>query len=179
MSGSGIDVEITGDFKDTELMLSSLLEAVSPLTMTRFMMEQMTPYLEGRAATRFTSEGDDVVGSWAPLKPATEAIRQSKGFPPSHPINKRTGQLEDFILHGGKDFETTADAATMFMPGYGTGVSSDLMDKLTTAQMGKSYPSTVARPVIGLDETDLAAALTMLGFWVQEKVVARTGGVIA
>jgi len=54
--------------------------------------EYLEEYFLRKTAERFWAEkGPD--GKWAPLKRSTQAIRLSLGYPPAHPILKRTGRL--------------------------------------------------------------------------------------
>ncbi len=126
------------------------------------------PFLRGRARDRFANEGDDAVGKWVPLAPATQQIRMSQGFGSAHPINKRTGALEDYILSTPSKVTPFPGFASMRFPGIGT--SGELNKKLTTAQFGKPAESgrraVPRRPVLGLSPTDYAFMLGGLKMYV-------------
>lgn len=117
-----------------------------------FLEDIVEPYISERIARRFYGEGDDVSGPWAPLKRTTEAIRSAKGFPPAHPINVRTSMMENFLTtNRGTVRSSTVDASLT----HPDASKDPLMDqKIRAAQGGKSYPRTVPRPVIGLNEFD-------------------------
>lgn len=170
---AGIEAEIVGDFAQTEAMLSALMYSTTSTHMMGFLIERETPYLKERAIQRFHNEGDDAVGMWAPLKEATKNIRSSMGFSPDHPINVRTGGLEDFITKGEPEVMATGNVAVLMMPGPSSG---HMLDKLRVAQIGSDVPNTVPRPVVGLDHSDLVATLTMFAFNLQEDIVKNLPG---
>src|SRR3954453_12601525 len=87
--------------------------------MEAWLAADIGPYLAKRAGERFAQEGDDVVGAWAPLKPATVAIRQFSNYPVSgeHPINRRSGELENWVVQGGWRAYPTNYGAAMQYPG--------------------------------------------------------------
>lgn len=120
-----------------------------------------------RAAQRFAGEGDDVSGKWAPLLPATQEIRSRGEWPvgPTSPINKRTGELEDYITKSDAQVVAHSLGATMTYPKPTTRKS--ISQKMKTAQQGRSIPRTVPRPVLGLNERDLSAVLLGLAFHVR------------
>lgn len=137
-----------------------------------FMRAAMLPYLQRRARERFSREGDDVSGSWLPLSEATNEIRVREGFPGEHPINQRTHELYNWITHGTTPvIRGGNDWATLDWPGPQPNPA--LYEKLTTAQRGKSggrgkdkykgnFGPTPARPVIGINQRDAAAAISVL-----------------
>jgi hypothetical protein len=120
---------------------------------------EVTPYLQNRARARFEMEGDDVSGPWAPLTDATVAIRESAGFPGDHPINVRTGEMERFITGSRPTFAANPDAMMIF-PGQDP--VGKTYYKVQVAQKGTDVPPTPARPVIGIDEADLAYVLATI-----------------
>jgi len=140
--------------------LTDLAVLLSPVGMTAFLGGQVGPYLARRAGERFQSEGDDVTGPWAPLKPATVQIRESQGYPGDHPINRRTGELEEWVVQGGWDAYPQGIGATLRFPGKTP--QGELRSKVETAQKGKGYPSTVARPVLGINERDMLFVIAAL-----------------
>lgn len=151
----GMTVDVGGD---VEAKLNSLDTAISPAALMRFLGFKVDPYIRTRADARFRNEGDDVTGHWAPLSSATVRIREDLGFPGEHPINKRTGELEDLITQHRSLVAAFAGGASLIAPG--SQPTGELADKLRRAQAGdeKAPP----RPVLGMNEQDLAAVLTML-----------------
>jgi len=143
---------------DVEARLNALDTAVSPMALMRFLGFQVDPYIRSRAGARFNSEGDDVSGEWAPLSSATVRIRESLGFPGEHPINRRTGELEDFITQHRSLVVAIGGGASLVAPG--SQPTGELRDKLERAQQGDDRAP--ARPVLGMNEQDLAAVLTLL-----------------
>lgn len=162
---AGISISIVGDSTGVQAMLMHLQSKLSPPSLGAFLLTQVDPYLRTRAEQRFQSEGDDVSGSWLPLRPATQLIRQMQGYGPDSPINRRTGELEDYILNTPSAVAVHAMGSTLTYPGNAP--SGELADKMTTAQAGRNFPSTVARPVLGVNGNDLAAVLVMMALEIQ------------
>lgn len=160
-----IDIQVIGDTAGVQAMLTHLQAKLFPPNVATWLMTRVDPFLRVRAGDRFANEGDDVVGKWAPLKPATETIRMNSGYGPSHPINRRTGELENYIVHSGGGVTVHPAGATLTFPG--SPASGELEDKVRTAQSGRSVPNTVPRPVLGLNTRDLAAILTMLALEIE------------
>lgn len=144
-----------------------LIVLTSPNGMMSFLHTVIGPYLSKRAGERFASEGDDVTGPWAPLKEATIRIRETEGFA-AGPINRRTGELENWVVQGGWNAYPTGFGASMRYPGREP--SGELRRKVETAQKGRVYPSTEPRPVLGVNEADLLFTLTALGTAFEEAV---------
>jgi hypothetical protein len=144
-------------------MLEHLETKISPLGLTAWMEADVDPWLRQRARDRFTNEGDDVSGPWTPLSPYTQMIRSQMGYGPDHPINVRTGELENYITSAGNVFETGV-GVILETPG-GT-VQPDMAVKITTAQQGSSFPVTPPRPVLGVNERDLEAIMVTLANWI-------------
>lgn len=161
MSTTNLFIEV--DDVSLEGVLTKLTTVLSYVGMTLFFEEKVEPYLRGRAVERFAGQGDSAVGgSWKPLLPATQSIRESLGYGATSPINKRTGTLESFITESnGLAVELAGEGSQFTYPGADP-TDSELIDKLMTAQEGRAYPATVARPVLGLDETDLAYVTSAL-----------------
>lgn len=159
-------VHIVIDAKRVDALLARLDTALSPLGIAQFMKVSVDTWIRRRVKDRFASEGDDAVGAWLPLSPTTREIRAAHGFPPDGPINVRTGQLEEYITQGAIERITpTSYGASYVYPELGFG--GELRTKYDTAQRGKPHPRTVARPVIGLSERDLAYVLSALGMWIR------------
>ncbi|QEM40907.1 MAG: head-to-tail connector protein [Phage AS32] len=151
--------------RDVARSLDNLIGLLSPVGATAFLGAHMGPYLSRRAKERFESEGDDVSGVWAPLKPVTIQMRHAQGFE-AGPINRRTGELENWVVRGGWNAYPTALGASMQYPAKKP--AGELRKKVQTAQKGKEYPNTVARPVLGVNEADLIFFQTSLMFAVGE-----------
>ena len=163
-----IDVQIIGDQRGVDHMLNRLEIVLSPVGLEAFLLSTVEPWLQERAQNRFDSEGDDVVGTWAPLKPATVNMRQERGYGGAHPINRRTGDLEEYIVDSPARITELPSGAVLTTPG--NKATGELADKVETAQIGRDYPNTVPRPVLGMNETDLAFVLGSLAKFVQESV---------
>lgn len=151
-------IQVFYEDAEVEALLSRLDVLLSPAALAEFFLGGLVePYLLSRIENRFDEEGDDVTGGWAPLKEATQAIRASQGYGAAHPINKRTGEMYNHLMHGGNKTPMPF-GASMEIPDrepYG-----DLYDKIVTAQMGKER--TVPRPVLGMNITDLSVVLMEL-----------------
>ncbi|MFD8340567.1 hypothetical protein ACFV42_49525, partial [Streptomyces solisilvae] len=106
----------------------------------------------------------DVSGKWLPLQDYTQQVRQAAGYGAEHPINKRTGELENFLTDSGWDIIAAGGFSQLTFPGnMPTGKEAT---KLMTAQIGTQHPSTPARPVLGMNEVDLAYVLAALSTYV-------------
>lgn len=164
-----IDFQIVGDRTGVQEMLNHVDSALSPVGLGLFLHGAIAPHLKRRAASRFKGEGDDAVGKWAPLEESTILIREGYGFPPG-PINRRTGELENYIVNGGSDVKSVPGMSTLTYPDPNKARGPHLSKKVQTAQMGKpgrSGKPTPRRPVLGMNETDLAAVMTKLAIHVQ------------
>ena len=161
-----IDIEMRGDAHQVDAMLAYLSSALGgPMLMAY--MATVGEYVQERARSRFSSEGDDVSGPWHPLTQVTQNIRASYGFPAASPINKRTGELEAYITQSTYSVTPFALGATVTYPGGRPSGKRSLREKMKTAQEGRSHPATLARPVLGLNERDLLYVLTSLAFMIQ------------
>lgn len=149
-------------------MLETIDSALSPVGLAAFLYGSVGPWVKERAETRFRNEGDDVVGKWAPLAETTVTIRESYGFGGDHPINKRTGELEEYITQGQVAVTAGLGEASLKFPANEP-KSPSLRTKVKTAQQGRSSPNTPARPVLGLGERDLGVVMTMLAFHVENE----------
>jgi hypothetical protein len=163
-----IDIELTGDASYVTKMLLSLEAKLSPNGLTGFLGVTVFPYLLGRAKQRFQNEGDDVVGKWAPLAPATELIRTAQGFSPAHPINKRTGELENYITQGSISSSVLQNPMGAVLTHPSAPPAGKLASKVRTAQRGdpKFARGVPARPVLGMNESDLSFVMIELAFYV-------------
>lgn len=162
-----IDIEMVGDSAQVQRMLSYLNGLFSPPGMSAFLAATVGPYLESRARDRFMSEGDDVSGVWAPLESSTEEVRARYQVGASGPINRRTGELEDYITGQGWGLTAHALGATLQFP-KNPPRSQAVREKMTAAQTGRTSPPTVPRPVLGVNERDLAFVVTSLAFLIEK-----------
>lgn len=161
-----IDFEIVGTERGVQQMLDAIDSSLSPVGLAAFLYGPVGNWIKQRAADRFKEEGDDVTGRWAPLQQATVEIREGMGFEGEHPINKRTGELEAYITQGEIGVVTSPGVGVLKYP-QNEPASSGLREKMKTAQQGRANPSTVARPVLGMNENDLSHILVMLALHVQ------------
>lgn len=155
----GVGVEVHVDSASVELLLTRLETALSPLGLGVY-MEGVDEYLRGRIRSRFASEGDDVSGPWAALKEATVTMREEAGYPGDHPINRRTGEMYDYLTSGPARITLSSMGASYQLPSGGSALAQE---KVAVAQRGSAGPPTVPRPVLGMNEKDLAVLLTMFG----------------
>lgn len=160
-----IRVVIEGDFAGVRMMVDDLVEKLSPAGMAMYLTQIMDPFLRERARERFANEGDNAVGPWLALKDATQRIRESQGFGPSGPINRRTGALERYILGTPGSFASEGIASTLTFPGRPPS-GAYLETKVLTAQEGKARPRTPRRPVLGVGATDMAFFQTSLSIYI-------------
>lgn len=133
-----------------------------------WMRGDLHDHLVDRTADRFANEGDDMSGPWAPLTAGTEAIRARRGFPPAHPINVRTHDLQRFLL-GAQGNVVGAGTWQFIWPGDPP--SGELMDKMETAQLGRANPRTVARPVVGLGVSDYNDIMDSLAAFLVDGII--------
>lgn len=136
----------------------------SGMLASAFLSGPVAEFLQERARRRFAAEGDDAVGKWAPLKEATVNIRLSQNYGGEHPINRRTGELERWVVDGGWNAYPTSYGAEMAYPG--SIPTGELLEKVQVAQRGDDRA--VARPVLGLTDTDLIAATIMFADFISE-----------
>ena len=170
-----IDFEIVGNKLGVQAMLERVDSALSPIGMAEFLGLAIGPWIKARAQDRFDREGDDVSGKWLPLSDTTVEIRENMGFSGAHPINRRTGELEEYVTQGSIGIINGPGVSTLRYPNKPPATKS-LREKMTTAQKGRSHPNTPPRRVLGLNERDLMHTLTMLAFHVQGRgVTARDG----
>jgi len=157
---SPIVLDVIVDTVQVEAALLTLSQRLD-VGMVAWMQNDLVDHLQERARNRFASGGDDASGPWAPLRPATVAIRGSLGFPPSGPINIRTHDLYNYIVgdNGSVSYSAGWTLSWPNLPG-----DKDTNDKLQTAQRGKPSPNTTDRPVVALgpgDYTNIMANLAV------------------
>lgn len=155
-------VDITVEDADFKAAMALLGFRTSPAGIAGFLYTAIDPYVRMRASQRFAGEGDDVTGNWHPLTRATELMRAQKGFPPSHPINVRSGKMRHHIVDIPGDVKPNPIGAVLQHPRPGDPLT---MLKIETAQRGKSRPRTPARPVLGYNENDMLFITSTLAAW--------------
>jgi hypothetical protein len=163
-------LEVEVHQSSVEALLTRLDTALSPPAIASFLGGPVEEYLQQRVRDRFANEGDDVVGRWAPLKPATQMIRSQEGYGAEGPINRRTDALMDYIVGTPGNATPHGLGATLTYPG--TPPRGETRTKVQTAQAGKAFPRTEPRPVLGMNEEDLASVLTLLSIYVGEAIYA-------
>lgn len=163
---------------DVEALLTRVSSALSPVALAEFLTADVAPFLGARAQERFKSEGDAASGKWQPLTAHTQAIRawgaQTQGWAigPDHPINKRTGELEDYITSGNGKTIPWGTGTSLLYPDPSR-ASGEIPQKVQTAQKGRTNPRTPPRPVLAVNEIDLAFVLRKL---FDHIVVTHMGG---
>lgn len=160
-----VDLHYQVDDKSVETLFADLYAVLAPPAIGAFLGSTIDPYLRQRAQERFQSEGDDVVGAWLPLTSATQKIRASQGYGSAHPINHRTGKLEAYITESPNQISVHSLGATLTLPGNRP--TGEMKRKVETAQVGKVYPNTPARPVLGMNERDLAFTMSALELYIR------------
>lgn len=162
------EVIIIGVDHGVQAMMLRMEAALSPVSVGGFLEATVDPYIQGRAKARFASEGDDVSGKWLPLQEVTQKIRADSGFGAAHPINVRTGELEQYITGTPGGVVPNAAGATLTSPG--SAPTGELLKKVQTAQAGQNSPNTAPRPVMGVNATDLSVILADLSKFIVTRV---------
>lgn len=158
-----IPLIIQTDITVPERQLNAAKRAVSSPYLAEFLETLAHQSILERLKNRFASEGDDASGPWAPLTDATASFRKSQGFPEYHPINVRTGGFRDWILGDRPDVRLLGlGGASYTFPGGTLGHGQDIDEKFTTAQKGRTSPSTPARPVVAINARDTVEVTALL-----------------
>lgn len=171
MVAGSVQFIVDVDKKNVEEMLTRVTLALSDVGIASFLHGSVGPWLQKRTEDRFRAEGDDVSGKWLPLESYTQQVRQAAGYGAEHPINRRTGEMEAYLTGGGWDVLSAGGFSELTYPGNLPNAME--ATKVSTAQMGLSYPSTPARPVLGMNEVDLAYVLAALSTYVALGVARR------
>lgn len=171
--GDGLDIKVTILSKPVMDALTRMASRTSSGGLGLFMRDQVHPLMVKRIKDRFSTEGDLAVGKWAELTYATSRIREWKGYGAFHPINKRTGAMEDFLTSSFMLTTQGGAGARLKIPGSTGG--AEMAKKIATAQGGGSGQSsrmsgpnrnTPARPVLALDAIDAVVIGKALFEWV-------------
>lgn len=155
---------MTLDPTQVDALFLELNRNLSDAGLVDFMETIVAPWVQDRVEDRFAKEGDDVSGKWRALAPATQNIRASQGFPPSHPINVRTGDFRDWLVNDPGIMTPSMAGVEFTYPNDPT--SFEMRHKLETAQLGQTSPPTPPRPVLGLNRHDLAFVQSSLVQWI-------------
>lgn len=156
--------DIFVDDRDVRRVIAALNVTLSDESLEQFLVQRVQPYLKERAEARFRRQGDDRSGRWAPLKPSTKRKRKAEGFPPSRPINIRTGELHDFIMGSAAGHGSGGGQAYLSMPGRGT-PGQEI--KALIAQRGNRRTGQPARPVLAINQVDARQINRRLGWWIE------------
>ncbi len=158
------DVDLSVDLDDVlRAQLAELEFSFSTEFLTWFLGVEITQFLQARAERRFAREGDDASGKWKPLSEFTREERRALGFGGAHPINVRTGEMEDWVMQNNSSV-VGSDAAGVFdleWPARMPSPGSELETKVKTAQQGKrrGEKSVPKRPILAVGEIDLVHLL--------------------
>lgn len=163
-TGYGAQIQIDVDSFPVDQLVEAVNTAVSGPSLRAFLYGSAHDHFEHEIVQRFAYEGDRKSGPWEPLHDATIDIRHALGVPGPGPINIRDQGLFDFVTSS----RTTIAGdfwAQMDLPGRPP--DSVTEDKLRTAQRGSNnnplgYGPTSPRPVLAVDESDMAALLIRL-----------------
>lgn len=158
-----LDIEMGGNFDQVNKLLRYTAVVFSTIGIATFMQAVVGPYIQDRTEKRFQSEGDDVSGPWAALQASTQEVRTRYQLGPDHPINVRTGEMEQWLTEGNWKIVESGFGVTLTYPG-GT-PNQAVQEKMRTAQIGRANPPTVPRVVLALNERDLAYFMSSLAFW--------------
>lgn len=166
MTAIQVDTVIVVEEQDVLNLFKAFENAVSPTALEYMLATSVAPWLQHRAEQRFNTEGDLASGKWNELRPATNLIRLLLGYSPVHPINLREGDLHRFVTHSGGTVSPVGDGAELTWPGPGGAQE----EKLKVAQQGSpsgenpwfKSAKTAARPVVAIDQADVAALLVAL-----------------
>jgi hypothetical protein len=169
MTSPGWSIELEINKKDLDTKLTLLESRLDNTELATWMRGDLVQHLQDRASSRFAAEGDDAVGTWTPLSPITELIRSAKGFSPAHPINVRTGDLKNFITSDDGSISASGGGLQLEFPDNPP--TGELLDKLATAQTGKSNPKTPMRPVIALGLTDYNEIMDLLSIYITNGLI--------
>lgn len=160
--------QVTVEDYEVEALLTRMDITLSPQGLAAFLTETGTYAIQSAGRDLFQDEGGPSVGgAWAPLAPSTQEIRSSQGYGAAHPINRRTGDLEDFITNSSGRIEVDPTGATLTYPGgQATG---DLQDALQMAQAGgvsDSGKKISARPVLAASPVMMSEIVMEMMFFI-------------
>lgn len=161
--GPGGLAEVDVDVSQVLSLLARLDRTLTgPMLARGFLDNRVQPYFQEQIALRFAYEGDRASGDWPPLSEWTIRLKNELGYPED--TNIRTRDLfefvtEHYVLRGGGDW------ASLDVPGEPSNPLTE--KKLATAQEGSTgnimgRGDTPPRPVIAVEEADMAGILVLL-----------------
>lgn len=168
-----MDVDV--DSFDVEHMFKNVDRILGPASLMQFLEGPGHGYWKREIAWNFEGEGSGSSGMWQGLSSATQDIRDTLGYDPSHPINKRTGEMFK-VLTTEADILPSGDGALMILPGS-AGDRYPVREKIKTAQMGRNdnfipeFGPTEPRPVLGITSWNAEGMLRVLEVWFQNQLV--------
>lgn len=177
-------LDIRVDKKEVDLALINVRRAISPNGLALFHTSFTTPYLRQQIGSHFDKQGWSG-GAWERLALFTQERRRSLGYHPSFPINIRSGEMYNFLVHQAA-FGLTVDGVGVTYVYPGT-LGDDLMaSKITVAQKGgmathdsetlrtgnrkTRYRAAPARPVMELTPGDATAIVEALNRFIIERM---------
>lgn len=169
------------DISEPMNMMARSMQAVSAPSLMAFLSTVGDEYFTEEIVDRFAYEGDNKSGNWQPLSDSTVRIREALGYPGSNPINERTQELLNFVAFN-REYYGGSNWAMMSVPGSAKNTSVEA--KLKTAQHGTTvnplFPGahTPPRPVLAVDESDMAALLTMLQVHIMQQIAGGFGSAL-
>lgn len=172
----GLNIMFDVEAKSVHGLLSDLQSKLDPFHMGTFLHGLMVPHLNRSFKAGFDSERAPDGSGWAPLTDATVQIRKDAGFGGAHPINVRGGELERYITQSSGTIVTTGTDAILKYPSERGVPSGSLGKKVRGAQKGEGKAP--PRPVLGLNEADLAFLLAGLMGYVQTAGKRVSGQVV-
>lgn len=177
MAGGLIQVWAEAEPSSIAAATRGIERAISDASIEAWLAAEASPYLANQTRVRFANEGDPTVGQWAQLTSATVGIRESKGYPGEHPINKRTGALEQYLTQASGRIEPTATGVELVTPEDSP--DGELALKLVTAQSGgtsKWGNPIPKRPVLGIGLDDGLALTKLLEAHIEAQIAS--GGIL-
>lgn len=168
-----VDVEV--DSFDVEQMLDRVDRILGPASLVQYLEGPGHGYWKREITWNFEGEGSGSSGMWEGLHSATQDVRDALGYDPSHPINRRTGEMFK-VLTTEADIAPSGDGAVMVLPGS-AGQRYPVSEKIKTAQFGRSdnfipeFGPTEPRPVLGITSWNAEGMLRSLETWFQNQLI--------
>lgn len=161
------------DTLDVDRMIERVMLSLSGPNLERFLFDQGHEHFERRIVNRFAVEGDSASGWWPELSDATMEIKEALGAEPYS--NVRTSDMFHTVTEEA-DFWFADNYAEMILPGKAA--HGLVAEKIRTAQEGKAtnpisnFGPTPPRPILAVDEQDLAQVMTDLTTFIMTDVAA-------
>lgn len=159
------NVEIQVDLKELNKVLDRLGQALEYRQLSTIFVSRVEQYLRNRTESRFSNEGDDASGTWAPLKTPTLIFRKRQGYPPG-PINVRSGELRRWATTAGLGHSAKGGGVEFQYPQ--TKPTGELLKKVTTAQRGNKRA--VPRLILATNDHDLERIMTEVQTGIEDYV---------